>query len=77
MWVATAGRSLRSVLQEWGEHSGWTIVWQSSFDYPIDASASYAGDFQTAAKALVIGFADAVPPPVAHVYRANQVLLIK
>lgn len=77
LWSAPAGRLLRQVLQDWGERAGWTVVWQSDHDYPVDAAATFSGDFTHAATELFEGFASAAPVPVAHFYKGNQVLLVQ
>lgn len=76
-WAATVGQSLRSVLQEWGARAGWTVVWQSDREYPIDAAATFSGDFTKAASQLFDGFSTAVPSPAAHFYDGNHVLLVE
>lgn len=77
VWLAAAGRTMRGVLKEWGDHAGWTIVWQSDRDYPLDASASFTGDFTTAATQLFDGFASAVPTPLGRFYKGNRVLVVE
>jgi hypothetical protein len=76
-WSASAGSMLQTVLRQWGERAGWTVLWQSSVDYPLDAGVSLGGDFVAASTALLAGFAEAQPPPVAHLYLGNQVLIIR
>lgn len=77
VWIAAVGQSLRSVLREWGDRAGWTVVWQSDREYPIDAAATFSGDFITAASQLFDGFATATPAPSAHFYKGNHVLLVE
>jgi len=77
MWRAEAGRTLRDLLNDWAEQAGWTVVWQSSFDYPLEASANFSGDFADAVGQLVRGFAEAKPAPSARLHRANQVVIIE
>jgi hypothetical protein len=76
-WTAAVGETLQSVLRSWGDHAGWTLVWQSDRDYPVDAQATFSGDFTTAASQLLDGFATAVPAPYAHLYRGNHVILVQ
>ncbi len=77
LWVAAVGQSLRTVLKDWGGRAGWTIVWQSDREYPIDAAATFSGDFTNAASQLFNGFATAMPAPSAHFYKGNRVLLVE
>lgn len=75
-WQANAGRSLRAVLEEWALMAGWTIVWRSDRDYPLEASAQFSGAFTKAASELLDGFAGAAPAPLGHFFKGNQVLLV-
>ncbi|PKU22817.1 toxin co-regulated pilus biosynthesis Q family protein [Telmatospirillum siberiense] len=77
LWIAPVGQSLRTVLKDWGSRSGWTVVWQSDREYPIDAAATFSGDFTKAASQLFEGFSTAVPVPSAHFYKGNRVLLVE
>ncbi len=76
LWIAASGRLLRDVLKEWGDRAGWTVVWQSSHEYPLDASATFSGDFTAAAVQLFEGFAEVAPAPLAHFYKGNRVLVV-
>ena len=76
LWLAAAGRSLQEVLKAWADKAGWTLIWQSDREYPIDASASFSGDFTKAASQLCEGFSTVAPAPFAHFYKGNQVLVI-
>jgi len=68
---------LRDVLREWGERAGWTVVWQSDHEYPVEASADFSGDFTEAATQLFEGFATVAPAPFAHFYKGNHVLVVR
>ena len=76
LWLAAAGRSLQEVLRDWADKAGWTLVWQSDREYPIDASATFSGDFTKVASQLCEGFSTVAPAPFAHFYKRNQVLVI-
>lgn len=77
LWVAVVGQSLRTVLKDWSARAGWTVVWQSDREYPVDAAATFSGDFTKAAGQLFEGFATAIPAPAAHFYKGNHVLLVE
>jgi hypothetical protein len=77
LWIASTGQSLRTVLVDWAKRAGWTIVWQSDREYPVDAMATFSGDFMKAAEQLFEGFSTAVPAPSAHFYKGNNVLLVE
>lgn len=75
-WRAVAGKTLQEVLAEWSEESGWALAWQSERDYPLRASASFYGDFETAAGNLLRAFSVAEPPVRATMYRGNRVIVV-
>jgi hypothetical protein len=77
LWVAPVGQSLQAVLKDWGGRAGWTVVWRSDREYPVDASATFSGEFTKVASQLFDGFATAIPAPAAHFYKGNRVLLVE
>jgi hypothetical protein len=45
-WSAQRGDSLHKVLTEWCRRAGVELQWRSEYDYPMEASASFSGDFE-------------------------------
>jgi len=75
-WVVANGQTLREVLQNWCDKEGWDLVWTTSREYPIEASAVFKGRFVDVASALVRNFGRATPIPYAKFYKGNRVLVI-
>ncbi|MDR2685911.1 MAG: toxin co-regulated pilus biosynthesis Q family protein [Rickettsiales bacterium] len=75
-WVVVAGKPLRVVLNEWAKAAGWDLVWNTSREYPISASAVFEGRFMDVSSALVRNFARATPVPYARFYKGNRVLVV-
>lgn len=75
-WVVASGQTLREVLQDWCNKEGWDLVWATSREYPIEASAVFKGRFVDVASALVRNFARATPVPYARFYKGNRVLVV-
>ena len=75
-WVVAAGQTLQDVLRAWCDKEGWDLVWTTSREYPIEASAVFKGRFVDVASALVRNFERAVPAPYAKFYKGNRVLVI-
>ncbi len=75
-WVVANGQTLREVLQDWCDREGWDLVWATSREYPIEASAVFKGRFEDVASALVRNFGRATPVPYAKFYKGNLVLVI-
>ena len=75
-WVVANGQTLREVLQTWCDKEGWDLVWTTSREYPIEASAVFKGRFVDVASALVRNFGRATPIPYAKFYKGNRVLVI-
>ncbi len=75
-WVVANGQTLRQVLQSWCDKEGWDLVWTTSREYPIEASAVFKGRFVDVASALVRNFGRATPVPYAKFYKGNRVLVV-
>ena len=75
-WVVANGQTLREVLQSWCDKEGWDLVWATSREYPIQASAVFKGRFVDVASAVVRNFERAIPIPYAKFYKGNRVLVI-
>ena len=75
-WTALGGSTLRQTLDEWSGQSGWVIAWESELDYPLQASAEFYGDFETAAGNLIRAFSRAKPPVRATVFKGNRVIVV-
>ena len=75
-WEANNGDSLRSLLIEWGQKSGWTVVWKLDRDYILEAGVVFRGNFTEVASAIIRTFARAVPAPIGTFYKGNRVLVI-
>ena len=75
-WVVASGQTLREVLQSWCDKEGWDLVWTTSREYPIEASAVFKGRFVDVASALVRNFERATPIPYAKFYKGNRVIVV-
>lgn len=75
-WVVASGQTLREVLQNWCDKEGWDLVWATSREYPIEASAVFKGRFVDVSSALVRNFGRATPIPYAKFYKGNRVLVV-
>ena len=75
-WEASRGETLRSLLMQWGEVSGWTVVWKLDKDYKLEAGVVFRGTFTEVASAIIRTFARAVPAPIGTFYKGNRVLVV-
>lgn len=75
-WVVASGQTLREVLKSWCDKEGWDLVWTTSREYPIEASAVFKGRFVDVASALIRNFERATPIPYAKFYKGNRVLVV-
>ena len=75
-WEAARGETLRSLLMQWGEVSGWTVVWKLDKDYKLEAGVVFRGTFTEVASAIIRTFARAVPAPIGTFYKGNRVLVV-
>ena len=75
-WEASRGETLRSLLMQWGEVSGWTVIWKLDKDYKLEAGVVFRGTFTEVASAIIRTFARAVPAPIGTFYKGNRVLVV-
>lgn len=69
-------RTVKAGMQRWAHESGWRLLWELAVDYPIEAPASFEGNFEQAVAALMRDMGHADIPPRAILYRGNQVVRI-
>lgn len=75
-WEAKAGDTMRDLLRQWGEASGWTVVWKIDRNYHLEAGVVFRGSFTEVAAAFIRSFARATPAPIGTFYKGNRVLVI-
>lgn len=76
-WLAEEGQSLKELLTQWSDESGWRLIWKTNRNYTLNAGAMFRGNFADVASALVRAFARARPAPIATFYKGNRVLVIE
>lgn len=75
-WVVEPAEYLRTIMEDWAESAGWTLVWNSDYDYPMQAGAKFYGDFLEATGELVRSLKDARPALTVSFYKGNRVVVI-
>lgn len=76
-WLAEEGSTLKGLLLNWCERSGWRLIWNSNRNYTLGAGAMFRGRFADVASALIRSFARAQPAPKATFYKGNRVLVVE
>lgn len=76
-WLAEEGQTLKALLTEWSERSGWRLIWNSNRNYTLTAGAMFRGRFADVSAALIRAFARAQPAPIATFYKGNRVLVVE
>lgn len=76
-WLAEEGATLKGLLSDWSERSGWRLIWNTNRNYTLSAGAMFRGRFADVASALVRSFARAQPAPIATFYKGNRVLVVE
>lgn len=76
-WLAEEGQTLKELLTEWSERSGWRLIWNSNRNYTLTAGAMFRGRFADVSSALIRAFARARPAPIATFYKGNRVLVVE
>lgn len=72
----STGQMLHPVLAEWASKSGWTVIWETEYDYRIEANASFNGSFVEAVTQIVTAMAEARPAITVDFYQGNNVAVV-
>lgn len=77
VWVARAGTTVRRTIEEWGRAADWRVVWEpDDLDYPIPATRTFEGSFQSALTELFDPYRKARRPLLVDGYRGNSVVVV-
>ena len=76
-WAVIKGAYLKATLEGWTREAGWDLIWDSSIDYQLGASAAFHEDFESAVTHLIDTIYIDNPEIVATLYRGNKVLRIE
>lgn len=76
-WLAEEGKTLKELLTDWSEKSGWRLVWKTNRNYTLTAGAMFRGRFADVSSALIRAFARAKPAPIGTFYKGNRVLVVE
>ncbi len=76
-WLAEEGKTLKDLLTDWSDKSGWRLVWKSNRNYTLTAGAMFRGRFADVSSALIRAFARAQPAPIGTFYKGNRVLVVE
>lgn len=68
VWTAERGQMLHKILEDWCRRANVEFDWLSEYDYPLQASVSFPGNFENATRSLLGGFEGAHPQPTAELH---------
>lgn len=74
-WAAKSGQTLRDAVEGWTTKEGWTLVWDTTVDYPISAPIAFEGCFADAVISL-FGAYDKAEKPLVVDGHVNQKTLV-
>ncbi|OCQ53409.1 Toxin co-regulated pilus biosynthesis protein Q [Photorhabdus australis subsp. thailandensis] len=77
VWIATPGQTLRDVTQEWANKSGYQVVWDASYDFPIRAGLRFNGSFIHAVSELFEAYAMANRPFTVDIYQEQRLVHVQ
>ncbi|AKH64635.1 MULTISPECIES: toxin co-regulated pilus biosynthesis Q family protein [Photorhabdus] len=77
VWTATPGQTLRDVTQAWASKSGYEVVWDASYDFPIRAGLRFDGTFIQAMTGLFNAYAMAHRPFTVDIYQEQRLVHVQ
>ena len=72
-WTGEKDATLRSVLTDWSQRSGVSLVWSSEYDYPLQTAVRVEGDYHDAVRTLLAGFSKAEPRPLGRLFKNKSI----
>lgn len=77
-WRVQKGQNLHSILSEWASMDGWEVIWDSQYNYSVNASAIFMHmDIESAIKQLLNSMGAMQPQIFISMYSGNKVILVK
>jgi hypothetical protein len=76
-WGAVSGSTLKDTLMGWSGAAGWTVIWDTEYDYYMRASAQFRGTYEDAVVELVDAVHRSNPELSVTLYRGNRVLYVE
>lgn len=71
-WVASKGRSLRSILEDWSRKENVDLYWSIDYDYMMQDEAAYSGSYEEAVSDLLNRFSSLRPQPYGQLHKKGS-----
>jgi len=74
--IRVEDRTLKEAIVRWAKMSGWQLVWEIPFEYPVGAAATIKGSFEQALETVIKSMQGAEVQPQVKFYTGNHVVRI-
>lgn len=75
-WTADVGSTLRAEVNKWAERANWTVIYDSSVDYPLFAELNFVGRFDQAVGKLIRLYERSARPLLVDISMSQRVVII-
>ena len=75
-WTADAGSTLHAEVNKWAERANWTVIYDSSVDYPLLAELRFEGRFDQAVGQFIRLYERSSRPLLVDISMSQRVVFI-
>lgn len=74
--IRSDDRTIKEALSRWTRLSGWQLIWEIPYEYPVGATATFTGTFEESLENVIKALQSAEVQPQVRFYRGNHVIRI-
>lgn len=74
--IRSDDKTIKDAIVRWSTMSGWQLIWDIPYEYPVGATATFSGTFEQSLEAVMTALQSSEIQPQVRFYRGNNVVRI-